>query len=591
MTKKKILMIVIPIAAVVLIGIIFAILFFATDIFKSDEEQFWTYMAQNKDITKILENDKLAFQSDFKNNNSYNSTGNLTFSLTQGESSSKSFNAVTTARHDASSGKTYADATLKNGDIDLFNISFIKTTDQTNGDIYAIKSKDVADAYVGFRNAGLKQLAAKYNISTDTVPDTIDFNNYKSVIELTDEQKQHIYDTYLPIIQNSISKDNYAKANQNVQIDGETYNANVYTAQMTGDQFKQILIDCLNALKSDTETMVLISNKASALNLGVEFTDMTNLTMKINTIIDTLNSLNLSNNNTTLYVYENYDETIRTVLNIDNFIKFTYDRINGKQILTIDYTQGSIDDIVSNETSNENQTTKTEMENTVAQDQTSESMINDTNSDSNITLENLITTENTEEEQNSSENQVSGEVPQVNVVEDTNVISLDGTDNTTEQENDHVTRLVITKTTNEQNTSNNITLIPDVNSDYTNNISLTYDMSAVANNTINNTYNITLTTTDSATSNTTSINYTTNTVGATQIEPIEDLNDSNTAIANNYDANTFTNFIMNWLTRFGAVFTEKMATIGIGDEIAEEQPANQESEQSAQQSGVDTTDQ
>ncbi len=584
MTKKKILMIVIPVAAIVIIGIIFAILFFATDIFKSDEEQFWTYMAQNEDITTVLENDKLAAQTDFKSGNSYNSTGNFTFSLTQGENSSKTFNVVTTARHDINNGRTYADATLKNGDIDLFNVSFIKNQDATNGDIYAIKSSDVVDAYVGFRNAGLKQLAAKYNISTDVVPDTINIDDYTNVFDLTDEQKQHIYDTYLPIIQNNISKDNYAKTNQDVQIDGETYNANVYAVQFTGDQLKQIIIDCLNTLKTDTETMVLISNKASTLNMGVEYTDMTNLTMKINNLIETINNSDLSNNTTTIYVYENYDETIRTVVDIENFIEITYDRINSKQILTIDYTQGSLETII--DTTSMTQSSNNILGNDNTLDTTSEATINDTNTDSNIMLENLTTTENAVDNVETSNT--------ANVVDDTNVIDLNAAETTNGQENATVTRLVITKTANDQNTSNNITIIPDLNDESTNNISITYDMSAVANDTINNSYNITISTNDILTgsSSTTTIDYTTNTVRADQVEEIQELTDSNAVIANNYDANQFTAFMNQWITAFSQVLTEKMATIGMGDEsgVLAEQTDNQEGEQTTQNE-ADTTDQ
>lgn len=591
MTKKKILMIVVPIVAVVLIGIIFAILFLATDIFKSDKEQFWTYMAQNKDITKVLENDKLAFQTDYKSRNSYNSTGNFSFSLTQGSDSSKTFNVATTARHDITNGRTYADATLKNGDINLFNVSFIKCADQTNGDIYAIKSSDVLDTYVGFRNAGLKQLAAKYNISTDVVPDTIVMDDYSNVFELTDEQKQHIYETYIPIIQNSTSKDNYAKTNQDVQIDGETYNANVYAVQFTGDQLKQIIIDCLNALKSDTETMVMLSNKASTLNMGVEYTDMTNLTMKINNIIETINSADFSNNTTTIYVYENYDETIRTVVDIENLVKITYDRLSGKQILTIDYTQGAIEKITSS-TNQNNMQTSNELENNVdgnmtTVDETSEITTNE----SNIVSENLVSEENTTEDQ--TEENIADEENQIlddaTNTETSNVIDLNATTTTEDESSQEVSRLVITKITNEQNTSNNITFIPNINSEYTNNISLTYDMSAVTNNTMNNAYNITLTTNNQTTSSTTTIDFTTNTVATSQVEPIQELNDSNTVIANNYDANQFTTFITQWVEAFKQVLDEKMATIGIeGNEAIVVQ---QEDGQQTEQNGVNTTDQ
>ncbi len=567
MTKKKILLIVLPIVLVVVIGVVFAVLYFTTNIFKSTDELFWQYMSQNKDITNILENDKLASQTEFKNNNSYNSTGNLTYSTSTGENSSKYFDVETTARHDANTGRTYADATLKNGDIDLFNVSYINS-----GDVYAIKSADVVDNYIGIRNSGLKELAAKYNISTDKVPDTINIKDYTSFFDLTDEQKNHIYETYLPMIKNNISEDNYVKSNQDVQIDGETYNANVYAATLTGDQLKQILISSLETLKEDTETMVLISNKASVLNLGVEYTDITNLTVKINSLIEQINGLNITNN-TNIYVYENYDQTIRTVIEVENMIEITYDRVNNKQILTIDYTQGSIEQILNSSTETNQDMTNTLTENNIGTNSISDGIVNDT-TDTNIVVENLIT--DTNETEISLDQMADITVNTENVVQtDTNTIMDINTtaDNITDVEDTQVqeiSRLVITKETSDQNTNNNITFINNINDENENSISITYNMSSASNDSINNSYNITVTATSGSITNpiieTTTIDYITSTVRVDQVEEIQELTDSNTVIANNYDATQFSAFMEQWLGAFESILTEKMASIGIEDE-------------------------
>lgn len=567
MTKKKILLIVLPIVLVVVIGVVFAVLYFTTNIFKSTDELFWQYMSQNKDITNILENDKLASQTEFKNNNSYNSTGNLTYSTSTGENSSKYFDVETTARHDANTGRTYADATLKNGDIDLFNVSYINS-----GDVYAIKSADVVDNYIGIRNSGLKELAAKYNIYTDKVPDTINIKDYTSFFDLTDEQKNHIYETYLPMIKNNISEDNYVKSNQDVQIDGETYNANVYAATLTGDQLKQILISSLETLKEDTETMVLISNKASVLNLGVEYTDITNLTVKINSLIEQINGLNITNN-TNIYVYENYDQTIRTVIEVENMIEITYDRVNNKQILTIDYTQGSIEQILNSSTETNQDMTNTLTENNIGTNSISDGIVNDT-TDTNIVVENLIT--DTNETEISLDQMADITVNTENVVQtDTNTIMDINTtaDNITDVEDTQVqeiSRLVITKETSDQNTNNNITFINNINDENENSISITYNMSSASNDSINNSYNITVTATSGSITNpiieTTTIDYITSTVRVDQVEEIQELTDSNTVIANNYDATQFSAFMEQWLGAFESILTEKMASIGIEDE-------------------------
>lgn len=587
MKNKKILLIVLPIVLIVIIGVVFAVLYFTTDIFKSDSELFWDYMLQNSDVENILVNDNYTSQNELKTNNSYNSTGNLFFSLEQGESSSKYFNIATTARHDINTGRTYADATLKNGDIDLFNVSYINS-----GDIYAIKSSDVADAYIGIRNSGLKELAAKYNISTDLVPDTVNFNEYTGIFDLTDEQKNHLYNTYLPIVINGIGEDQYTSSNEDIQIGELTYNANVYQASITGEQFKQILINSLNTLKDDTETMVLISSRASTLRLGIEYTDITNLTMHINDLIENIQNANITNN-VKIYIYENYDQTIRTVIDIDNLLEITYDRVDGNQALTIDMVQGGIESMISNtnvttnEVQNTNDSTSTIQEDSIAE---TDSNIIDTISansiDSDVTsVENqILVDENTLTDSTITENIIdenvtndvsSGDTNTVNEatndgnVADTNIIDLQTVAeeiNTENQEPANITRVVLSKENSDQNISNTIIIIPDYSeTEETNSITLTYTLSGVVDNSINNSYNLTIENIDPISSEIMSFEYTTNTVRADQVEEIEELNESNTVIMNNYEANQFRTFITAWYDAFQSVLSEKLSTIGIED--------------------------
>ncbi len=579
MTRKKILLIAIPSAVIVIVGIVFAILFFATDVFKSEEDLFWKFMNQNADITKILENDKLASQVNFKDTNSYTSSGNFTYMVNQGENSSKSFDVVTTSRHDANNLRTYAEAILKNGDLDLFKVSYINSND-----VYAIKASDVMDTYIGIRNSGLKSLASKYNISTDTVPESIILSDYTSFFKVTDEQKSHIYETYVPIIRNAIAKEDYKKSNQDIQINGQTYNANAYEVSMSGEKLKQVLLDSLQTLKADTETMVLISNKASILNMGVEYTDITNLTVKINNLIEKINAYDFTNNMVNLSVYENYDETIRTVVNIENVLSITYDRINSTRRLTMDINNNFIDGIALLIQKSENEMQENDVQenenggnanvndisnigntqnNTITLDESNYNAPNESNS--NIANE---SNSNTSDGNNSNEinveaqnngNTINGEIELTPVVENQNtaVEALD------EQIQEQVVRFIFTKEINENNTNNTITWIQNINDEKENNITLSYNMGAVINNSISNTYSITINATDSLGTQTTSIDYNIKTQRADQVDEIQELTDSNAVLINNYEAEQFRNFFNQWSNAFMNVLNEKMASIGM----------------------------
>ena len=64
--KKKTLFIIITIIILLSIISIITLLYFTTDLFKSNEELFWKYFSQNKDVLSVLNNDKLTSLNEFK---------------------------------------------------------------------------------------------------------------------------------------------------------------------------------------------------------------------------------------------------------------------------------------------------------------------------------------------------------------------------------------------------------------------------------------------------------------------------------------------------------------------------------------------
>ena len=306
----------VPILILVVIAIIIAIIFFALNSSESNEELFWKYFAQASDVTQVILSDKLNAQENFKETNSYTSNGNVAVVLTQGEVSSKRFNVSTSARHDVNTNRTYSDITLKNGELDVFKVAYAR-----NGDIYGIKCDEIFDGYVGIQNFNLTALGASYGI--DNVPDTIDKNNYINLFELTDAQKQHLADIYLPIIMQHITSESYQKTEETIEINGTSYNTNVYKIELTSDNVYSILVDCINTLKTDTETLMLVSDKLSKLGLGTEYTDTANLSQKLDELVGQLQI----QDNLIITIYENDETNIRTNIVFGSKASITYERI------------------------------------------------------------------------------------------------------------------------------------------------------------------------------------------------------------------------------------------------------------------------
>ena len=132
---------------------------------------------------------------------------------------------------------------------------------------------------------------------------------------------------------------------------------------------------------------------------------------------------------------------------------------------------------------------------------------------------------------------------------------------TTSQEVRSGASIVITKNTADNLITNTIEIVPDTNIPDENMI-ITINMSNVQNDTINNSYEIAI---NSLVGNTTEnyvITYETSTVRADQVEEIPELTGSNTAIASNYDANTFNTFLTNWVNLFMNKLSEKLIVLG-----------------------------
>ena len=561
--KKKVLLIIIPIIIVLIIAVIIAVLYFTTDLFKSNEELFWKYFAQNKDVLNIIENEKQAEQSQFKTNNSYTSNGNLSLVIAQGENSSKQLNVVTTARHDVTTNRTYADATLKNGDIDLFKASYINS-----GDIYAVSCDEIFQGYVGTENSGLTQLAANFGI--ENFPDSININEYSNILDLTDEEWTHISETYLPVITNSISEESYTKSSEEIQVNGQTYNTNVYSIQITGENLKQLIINGLTTLKGDTQTLVMISNKLSTLGLGIEYTDVSNMLLQIDEIIENIQNTNIEDN---LYinVYENNEEVVRTSIDLENNFDIVYDRTSSANSLTIDIIgtmteQERIDESIdTTNITNTNNMSEDVLINNGAQ---AENAI--TNEDVADDSDTIVSMENTESMNTTLDGNANSTTGATNVTADNNVIvennqitddSDEVIDLTTNQGERSGASIIITKNKTDNLITNTIKIVPDTNI-ADENLSITINMSNVQNDTINNSYEIVVNSFIGSTSENYVITYETSTIRADQVEEIPELTGSNTAIASNYEANTFNTFLTNWVNLFMNKLSEKLIVLG-----------------------------
>ena len=324
--KRAIIIVSIIIGILLILGIGGTILYLKTDLFKSNQSLFFKYIdqatkgieyTQNTNITNNINRIKeepftlvgnLNYETDEKNNPTKNALKNMKFTVE--------------AKVDNPEKKVYGVGTLKSNNQDLFKLEYANT-----GNIYALKSDEVVTAFIGIENQNLKVLAQKLGITnTSNIPNSIaQVLNLGETLNLTEEEKSHIYETYMPVLEENIDKSNFTK-NKDIAVsrDGVVYNTIGYRLELNASELKQIEIKLLQALKEDSITLNLITTKAKTFNLEEKYTQINTLVQEIDGLINRINneSTNLQDG-VIITVYVENGKVVTTEIIYKNEIKYT----------------------------------------------------------------------------------------------------------------------------------------------------------------------------------------------------------------------------------------------------------------------------
>ena len=322
--KKKIIIISIVVALVLIIGGVFAFLFFATDIFKSSETLFYQYLFASREInnnTQLEEIQKLKQQSP------YTTTGEVTFSYVGTDEAqqavydemSNNLKVTVNGKHDETQGLMNTNLKLMYGTQELFNLDVAQ-----NEDVYGVKSDEIITSYLGVKNENLSALAQSLGI-TGNIPNQIPQIDVKQLMDISDEEVQNIVNTYLPVLQTSISGDKFSKeTNMPIMINGNEHTANAYRLQLTKDEVVNVITNILNTLSQDSVTLNLIATKAKILNLGEQYTQVNQLSKMITDAIPNLSeTLQAYQDGLSIVIYEENKQVIGIDYIIQNQIKLS----------------------------------------------------------------------------------------------------------------------------------------------------------------------------------------------------------------------------------------------------------------------------
>lgn len=324
--KRAIIIASIVIGILLILGIGGTILYLKTDIFKSNQSLFFKYIeqaakgieyTQNANMTSNINRMKeepftlvgnLSYETDEKNNSTKNALKNMKFAVE--------------AKVNNSEKKAYGIGTLKSNNQDLFKLEYANTDN-----IYALKSDEVVTAFIGVENQNLKVLAQKLGITnTSNIPNSVaSILNLGEILNLTEDEKSHIYETYMPVLEQNIEKSSFAK-NKNIAIskDGVVYNTTGYRLELSASELKQIEIKLLQALKEDSITLNLITTKAKTFNLEEKYTQINTLVQEIDSLINKINNESTNaQEGIIITVYVENGKVVTTEIIYKNEVKYT----------------------------------------------------------------------------------------------------------------------------------------------------------------------------------------------------------------------------------------------------------------------------
>lgn len=325
MKKKTLLIVIISIIIVLLIaGGVFAYLFLATDMFKTDKELFAKYTASM--ISDKSDSDAItSLENYFNKKKSVAYTNEGDFSAYIGnleDNTDESMQTIINAINIANNTNITFNGKIDNANKKVEENIQINYTDTVNlpftykqdGDIYGIKMDSITPNYVAIENNNLKELFQKLG-ATDVsqIPDRLEVQEIES-IKFTDEEKTHLLNTYLKPIFNGISEEKFSKIENT---DGSTN----YNLTLTKQELKNILIQTLQTLSTDT----MMTNKINNI-IGEVYQDETmNISSEdIKELIDNLNKTSVDDSNITISVTKKDGSTNKiSISSEDTALEFT----------------------------------------------------------------------------------------------------------------------------------------------------------------------------------------------------------------------------------------------------------------------------
>ena len=271
--------------------------YFATDLFRSNKELFFKYFIQIGDESEGFIETSLKQYYDKQKNTPYLNKGSISVNITaengqeQFENTNK-MNLTFDGQVDTSNSQIEQNISLNYSEDVNFPIVFRKI-----GDIAGIQTEYIGSKFI------TTDLSSE-NLETEETEYLAKIQEFYNV-ELSQEEKQHIEDKYLNILNQELQENNFSKI--------EEANSKGYKLTLNGEQIKNVSIKLLEELKNDQITLDKINEYLKVYKNSLKIT-----TNDIEDIIENLNNEETINQNLEIVVYQTNGKTKSFIIKTDD---------------------------------------------------------------------------------------------------------------------------------------------------------------------------------------------------------------------------------------------------------------------------------
>lgn len=332
---KKVIIIAVSIAIILAIVITGVVLFFTTDLFKTNQELFFKYFAGNMEVIEQYLEDPNKSEMDLIKNEPYAISSNISFDLVSTDANianqttpPRNFSVEYTKNVDPENNRDYSEAKIKYLTKELFTAQYAHDKDLhvING-VNGVNQAKLFNIYLGIENKDLKQLAQKLGVQdTSNIPNQIGNISITDLISLNTQEKQYLQDLFTKVITSQISKEKYYHTRDvNIEIDTNQVKTNVYGVTLTSEECKNVIVALLNEVSQNETILSVILQKIMLIDSQTDMT-VDSLRQYIANMINQIDEATFAND-ITIQVYEAEGKLVRTQIETNgNTYTLDYER-------------------------------------------------------------------------------------------------------------------------------------------------------------------------------------------------------------------------------------------------------------------------